>query len=95
LIPTRRRWRRILRIRRPVCQASAGQDLSSHLLLGPMEVLLVLLLAAGCLGLPHAEVEEGESACLHKPCLHGVCQEDVDLPTGYRCFCEDGYTGLR
>ena len=54
-------------------------------------VLVLAVVAVG--GLPHEELEEEDSPCLHRPCVHGVCQEDAELPQGYRCFCEDGYTG--
>ena len=58
-------------------------------------LVVVVVLVGAVAGLPHEELEEGESPCLHRPCVHGVCQEDPDLVQGYRCFCEDGYTGHR
>ena len=58
-------------------------------------VALVVLVVAlpPSLALPHEEVEErrgaqvyagvqvgeGESVCLHRPCEHGVCQEDLGM----------------
>ena len=39
--------------------------------------LVVVLLAVGSLGLPHDQLEEGDSPCLHKPCEHGVCVESA------------------
>ena len=50
--------------------------------------LVVVLLAVGSLGLPHDELVEGDSPCLHKPCHHGVCVETASLATGYKCFCQ-------
>ena len=46
--------------------------------------LVVVLLAVGSLGLPHEELEEGDSPCLHRPCQHGVCEEDPAMEYGYR-----------
>ena len=46
--------------------------------------LFVVLLAVGSLGLPHEELEEGDSPCLHRPCQHGVCEEDPAMEYGYR-----------
>lgn len=46
--------------------------------------LVVVLLAVGSLGLPHDDLEEGDSPCLHRPCQHGVCEEDPGMQYGYR-----------
>ena len=46
--------------------------------------LVVVLLAVGSLGLPHDELGEGDSPCLHRPCQHGVCEEDHAMEHGYR-----------
>ncbi|XP_023335490.1 protein eyes shut isoform X2 [Eurytemora carolleeae] len=59
--------------------------------LGFLLLLLSLLQYAG--SVPHESLEEGENPCVHAPCAHGVCVQNTDVQSGYRCYCEDGYTG--
>ena len=52
---------------------------------GSSSLVAVVLLAVGSLmGLPHEQLEEGDSPCLHRPCQHGVCEEDPAMENGYR-----------
>ena len=53
--------------------------------------LVFLVSVTWCL--PHDELLDSDNPCIHKPCDHGVCVETVGVGRGYKCFCEDGYTG--
>jgi hypothetical protein len=50
--------------------------------------LVVVMVLVGSLALagssPHKELLEGEPACLHAPCQHGVCVATQDTHRGYR-----------
>ena len=49
-----------------------------------MLLLSLLLFIVGVNGLPHMELEDEDSPCIHAPCDHGVCVTNKDIKAGYR-----------
>ena len=51
-------------------------------------MLTLVIMTAVAMADPHSQLEDDDSPCLHKPCVHGVCLDAAASPRGYQCFCE-------
>lgn len=55
----------------------------------------LIIISIVWLDLVRVTVSLGSEPCEPNPCIHGVCLHESTESNGFRCYCFDGYTGIR